>query len=134
MLTPEASVKSFYDFLKEKKIMGTKCKDCGEIYLPPRPLCPKCIDSEMEWVELEGKGKLEAFTSITVAPTHMLNAGHTRDNPYVFGIVQLDSGPSISAIILNVDAKKPEDIAIGSTMTVEFVTIGDKVLLGFKPS
>lgn len=134
MLTPEASVKSFYDFLKEKKIMGTKCKDCGEIYLPPRPLCPKCIDSEMEWVELEGKGKLEAFTSITVAPTHMLNAGYTRDNPYVFGIVQLDSGPSISALILNVDAKKPEDIKIGSPMTVEFVTIGDKVLLGFKPS
>ncbi len=134
MLTPEASVKSFYDFLKEKKIMGTKCKDCGEVYLPPRPLCPKCIDSEMEWVELEGKGKLEAFTSITVAPTHMLNAGYTRDNPYVFGIVQLDSGPSISALILNVDAKKPEDIKIGSPMTVEFVTIGDKVLLGFKPS
>lgn len=134
MLTPEASVKSFYDFLKEKKIMGTKCKDCRKVYLPPRPICPECIKSEMEWVKFEGKGKLKAFTSISVAPTHMLNAGYTRDNPYIFGVVQLDSGPSISAIILNVDAKNPENIAIDSPMTVEFVKIGEKVLLGFKPA
>ncbi len=134
MLTPEASVKSFYDFLKEKKIMGTKCKDCGEVYLPPRPLCPKCINSNLEWVEVEGKGKLVAFTSITVAPTHMINAGYSRENPYVFGVVKLDSGPSISGMILNVDAKKPENIAIGTPMTVEFVKRDDKVLIGFKPS
>ncbi|MHA1580816.1 MAG: Zn-ribbon domain-containing OB-fold protein [Candidatus Freyarchaeota archaeon] len=134
VLTPEASVKSFYDFLKERKIMGTKCKKCGEIYLPPRPLCPKCVDSELEWVELEGRGKLAAFTSISVAPTHMLEAGHTRDNPYVFGLIELDSGPTVSALILGVDAKKPENIEIGTRMTVEFVERDDRVLLGFKPA
>jgi hypothetical protein len=134
MLTPEASVKSFYDFLKQKKIMGTKCKDCGKIYLPPRPLCPKCMNSNLEWVELEGKGKLAAFTIVAVAPTHMVNAGYSRDNPYVFGVVKLDSGPSISAQILKVDPKKPEGITIGSKMTVEFINRGDKVLLGFKPA
>ena len=134
MLTPEASVKSFYDFLKEKKIMGTKCKDCGEIYLPPRPLCSKCINSNLEWVELEGKGKLVAFTSITIAPTHMLNAGYSRDNPYIYGVVELDSGSRISGLILNVDAKKPEDITVGTPMTVEFIERDNKVFLGFKPS
>lgn len=134
MLTPEASVKSFYDFLKQKKIMGTKCKSCGETYLPPRPLCPKCVASNLEWVELEGKGKLVAFTVVAVAPTHMINAGYSRENPYVFGVVKLDSGPCISAQILKVDPKKPEDIAIGSRMIVEFVAREDKVLLGFKPA
>jgi uncharacterized OB-fold protein len=133
MLVPEASVKSFYNFLKEKKIMGTKCKDCGEVYLPPRPLCPKCIKSNLEWVELEGKGKLVAFTSIAVAPTHMLNAGHSRDNPYVYGVVKLDSGPSISGLIL-MDAKNPEKIEIGTRVTAEFVKRDDRVILGFKPS
>lgn len=134
MLTPEASVKSFYDFLKQRKIMGTKCKDCGKIYLPPRPLCPKCISSNLKWVELEGKGKLAAFTVVAVAPTHMINAGYSRDNPYVFGVVKLDSGPCICAQILNVNPKKPESIAIGSRIIVEFIWRGDRVLLGFKPS
>lgn len=133
MLTPEASVKSFYDFLKQKKIMGTKCNDCGEVYLPPRPLCPKCVASNLEWVELAGRGKLEAFTVVAVAPTHMINAGYSRDNPYVFGIIKLDSGPCISTQILGVDPKKPESIVVGSEMTVEFITRDDKVILGFKP-
>ena len=30
---------SYEQFLKEEKIMGAKCRKCGALALPPRPIC-----------------------------------------------------------------------------------------------
>ncbi|UCC59977.1 MAG: hypothetical protein JSV02_09635, partial [Dehalococcoidia bacterium] len=60
---------SFYQYLAEKRLMGSKCKQCGALYLPPHPICTKCHGDDMEWAEMKGNGKLAAFTSIAVGPT-----------------------------------------------------------------
>jgi len=127
---------SFNEFLGEKKLMASKCIKCGALYLPPRPLCIKCFGTEMEWVEMKGKGKLAAFTTIAIAPTLMLEEGYGRDNPYCTGVVELEEGPKISARILGVDAKKPEEIKIGTPLAVDFVERGEgegkRTFLAFK--
>ena len=132
----EFTAASFNEFLNEKKLMASKCTKCGALYLPPRPLCGKCFGSEMEWAEMKGKGKLAAFTTITVAPTLMLEEGYGRDNPYCTGVVELAEGPKISARILGVDAKKPEGIKIGTPLAVDFVERGEgeakRTFLAFK--
>jgi len=79
----------------------------------------------MEWAEMKGKGKLAAFTTIAIAPTLMLEEGYGRDNPYCTGVVELEEGPKISARILGVDAKKPEEIKIGTPLAVDFVERGE---------
>lgn len=128
----------FNTHLAEHKLMGSVCKSCGAQYLPPRPLCTACYGEEMEWVELDGTGELQAFTTIHIAPTAMLEAGYGRDNPYCTGIVKLDDGLSISAQIVGVDAAKPEDILIGTRMQIEFIDRGEgeaqKTFLAFRPT
>ena len=118
---------SFDKFCAEKKLMATRCKKCGTLWLPPRPICLKCYSEEIEWDEMKGKGKLVAFTIIGVGPWTMISEGYNRDNPYCSGIVKLNGGPSISAQILGVDAKNPEGIKIGAPVTAEFIqfTEGD---------
>ncbi len=127
---------SFNEFLGEKKLMASKCTKCGALYLPPRPLCIKCFGTEMEWAEMKGKGKLAAFTTIAIAPTLMIEEGYGRDNPYCTGVVELEEGPKISARILGVDAKKPEEIKIGTPLAVDFVERGEgegkRTFLAFK--
>ena len=127
---------SFNQFLGEKKLMGSRCVKCGALYLPPRPLCTKCQSTQMEWVEMKGKGKLAAFTAISVGPSFMCQQGYDRNNPYLTGIVQLEEGPKISARLLNVDAKNPETVKVSIPMTVEFVESGagptKKTSLAFK--
>jgi uncharacterized OB-fold protein len=90
----------------------------------------------MEWVELSGKGKLAGYTVICGGPSFMVKAGYGRDNPYVTGIVELVEGPKISARILGVDAKKPESIRIGASLSVEFLEQGEaeakKTYLAFR--
>ena len=119
------TVSSFHQFLEQQMLMGCRCRSCGRLHLPPRPLCPECHGEELEWVEMTGKGKLTAFTVVHIAPTSMIEAGYGRDNPYCAGVVRLDEGPSISAQILGVDGTRPEKIAVGTPLVVVFIERGD---------
>lgn len=118
------TITSFEQFLTEGKLMATKCRHCGALWCPPRPVCNKCSSSEMEWQEMSGKGKLATFTIIGVGTALMLEAGYNRENPYCAGIVELEEGPKISAQILGVDTSNPENINIGIPLQKDFVERG----------
>jgi uncharacterized OB-fold protein len=126
----------FYGYLAEKKLMGSRNRDSGILYVPPRPLCPKSYSDDMEWVELSGKGELTAFTVITVAPSHMIAEGYGFKNPYCAGIVKLEEGPSISGQIFGVDVGHPESIKIGMPVQATFIVRGEgnaqRTYLGFE--
>lgn len=128
---------SYEQFLKEQKIMGSKCKKCGAMALPPRPICISCFGIEMEWIRLKGTGKLVAFTSIVVVPPYMAKEGFDRNNPYVVGVVELDEGVKAVARIVGVDAKNPQQIKVGTPLRAEFLKREEgsetKTFLGFMP-
>lgn len=128
---------SYEQFLNEGKIMGSKCRKCGALALPPRPICVSCYSSELEWIEFRGDGKLEAFTGIVVAPPAMAKEGFGRNNPYVVGVVKLAEGVNVVSRITGVDAKKPEGIKVGLPLKAEFLHKGEgenrKTSLVFKP-
>jgi len=135
-LTDERQItsNSFYQFLGEKKLMGSKCKNCQAIYLPPHPICHKCHSTDMEWVEMKGGGKLAAFTAISVGPTCTIAEGHDRNNPYLVGIVKMDEGPKICGRIQGIDPKNPDRIKVGTAVKVEFPqkVEGARIYLAFK--
>jgi uncharacterized OB-fold protein len=72
----------FIDYLEKGKVMGTKCKDCGAVYFPPRSDCFKCLDSNMEWFEVSGAGKLLSFSELKYGPV-----GFENDLPYTIALV-----------------------------------------------
>ena len=131
------STLSFNQFLNEEKLMGSKCKKCGGLFAPPRPICLECFSREMDWVELKGKGKLLTFTCVYVGPPWMIEQGYDRQHPYCSGVVELEEGVKIDARIEGVDASKPEMIKIGTPLTVEFLHHGEGdqmvTFLAFKP-
>ncbi len=103
--TPYTKVSRFADELREGRLMGTKCKSCGEIYFPPRADCTKCMASDMEWRRHSGKGKLVTFTTIHAAPT-----GFEDMAPYTIGVVDLQEGGRLLAWVEGI---KPEELKIG---------------------
>jgi uncharacterized OB-fold protein len=116
---------AFARALREHKLVATRSASSGALYVPPRPLGPGQTACDMEWVQLEGTGTLEAFSIIYIAPSAMLREGYGRDNPYCAGIVRLAEGPAISAQILGVDVRRPESIRVGAPATVEFIDAGE---------
>lgn len=128
---------SYRQFLKEEKLMGSKCKECDALFVPPRPICIQCHSSKMEWIEMKGRGKLAAFTVIAIGPPSMIAEGYDRNNPYCSGVVQLEEGPRVDARIEGVDTKKPEGIKVGMPLTVKYLHRGEgedlKTYLAFQP-
>ena len=108
------TIEQFYKFVSERKLMAAKCKKCGTILLPPRPMCTKCFSSDLEWVELKNKGKLLTYTVIHVSPKQFESL-----IPYAVGIVKLEDGPKLPGMIQDVE---PEKISVGMDLKVDFDT------------
>lgn len=125
-----------YKALGERKLVASRCKSCGKLYFPARPMCPECHGKVMEPVELSGKGKLAAYSVIYIATTAMIQAGFDRKNPYCAAVVQLEEGPSICAQVVGADVAHPETIKIGSPVIATFLDRGEgeakKTFLGFQ--
>lgn len=124
------TVANFNNYLAGKKLMAAHCNACGATFVPPRAICAACHSEDMTWVEMSGKGKLAAFTSINIGSTQMIEEGFDRDNPYWTGIVELEEGPKVSARLSGFSEPSPD--LIGTPVTVDFVERGDKTYLGFK--
>jgi uncharacterized OB-fold protein len=108
------TIEQFYKHMLQGKLLGGKCKKCGKVHLPPRPLCSECFSNDFEWVELPQNGKLLTYTIIHVAPTQFQGMA-----PYAIGIVQLENGTNIPGMIKSVAI---EQIKIGMTLTIDFGT------------
>lgn len=108
------TIEQFYKFVSERRLMAAKCKKCGTMLLPPRPMCTKCFSSNLEWVELKNKGKLLTYTVIHVSPKQFESL-----IPYAVGIVKLEDGPKLPGMIQDVE---PEKISVGMDLKVDFDT------------
>lgn len=128
--------KNFYTALAMDKLIGSKCKVCGHQVSPQRAICPQCQSADVKIVEFSGKGKLAAFTVISVPPTQMAEAGYSGVNPYCVGIVELEEGVRITAQILDVETSAPQSIKIGKPLTMTTIERGSeenrKKYLAFK--
>ena len=126
---------SFFAYLKEGQFMGVRCRACGKLSSEARPMCQECHSRDMEWYQFSGQGQLSAFTCISVVPNSMGEKGYGRNNPYCSGIVTLEEGPRISALILGVDAANPQNINTGMALTLSIQnTDEERPVLTFVPA
>jgi hypothetical protein len=120
----EFNTKAFNGFVAQGKLMGNRCKNCGELHIPPRQICSRCGSQQLEWHEFKGEGTLEAVTLNRAPSTSFKGRG-----PYAVGIVKLDEGPSISGLMT---MENPEKIIVGTRVTFTVAKEGEKAILAFK--
>ena len=109
------TVSSFYKFVSEKRLMAAKCNECGTVLLPPKPMCTKCLSTNLQWIELEGAGKLLSYTVIYIAPEQFQSI-----TPYTVGIIELKNGLRLPGMIRDVNA---EEIRVGMDLKIDFDTL-----------
>jgi hypothetical protein len=90
-------------------------------------VCPACGSTDLQVVELKGKGKIMTFTSIFVVPE-----GREPECPYVIALVDLDEGAAIMGNLSSVDPNKVSTDLIGKKvkMSGNAVFAGDKYSAG----
>ena len=106
--TSIAKTNDFIDYLEAGKVMGTRCKDCGLVFFPPRADCYRCVASDMEWFEVTGTGKLVTYSKLEFAPV-----GFEDDVPYSIALLDYGTYKVFGRIAGNVPE---ESIKIGMPM------------------
>lgn len=106
------TITSFYKFISEKRLMAAECVECGTLLLPPKPMCTKCLSTNLNWIEISGEGKLLSYTIIYIAPEKFQDMV-----PYIVGIVKFDNGLRLPGMIRGV---KHEDIKVGMYLKIAF--------------
>lgn len=124
--TSQTKAAPFIDFLDKGTVAGTKCRTCGASYFPPRPDCSKCFSSNMEWVEISGRGKLISYSKLIYAPT-----GFEADLPYSIALVEFPNQWKVFGRLSK--EIKEEEITIGMDLMIEVVKLpNNRVTYQFK--
>jgi uncharacterized OB-fold protein len=94
------------------RLIGSRCRTCGTHIFPERLRCSNCSGDDVESCRFGGLGEVLAFTTVHEAPR-----GFGDQVPYVTGLVRLDEGPVIVAMLADILPERPQ---VG--MRVEMVT------------
>ena len=109
----KAGERFFTELRDNKRIMGTKCRQCGRILVPPRIFCEECFVEDMEWVQVEPKGTL-----VTFGESYFSTDGKKLNDPWMLGIVRLNG--SDGGLLHFLGEARPEDLQIGMPMEAVF--------------
>ena len=107
--TAISKTNDFIDYLEDGKVAGTKCRSCELVFFPPRADCYQCLQSDMEWFEVAGTGKLMTYSRLQFAPV-----GFDQDVPYCIALLDYGSYKVFGRIA----AELPEEqLQVGMEMT-----------------
>jgi len=113
-------VSPFWEGLKAEKFLAPRCRDCGEIFFPPRSHCPKCLGDVFTWEALSGKGYLYSWTELFFAQPEF-------DIPFLLGLVDLAEG--IGRIAARISGATPEELSIGMPLHIKISSPRDGLAL-----
>jgi uncharacterized OB-fold protein len=94
---------------------GMRCRACGYIFFPPQSYgCESCgaPTDQLEPKSLRGEGSLASFATVH------LHQGKDLEAPFTVGLVVLDDGPAVRAILTQ---RTDEGLKIGDRMRAVIV-------------
>ena len=102
----------FIEHAKDGKILAHKCVNCGDLSLATVYFCKKCGKRGFEDLVVNGQGKVETYTIMTVPPS-----GFEKYAPYAWVVTSIDNSDLRISGFLS-DIEKPEDLPIGTAVKV----------------
>jgi uncharacterized OB-fold protein len=112
------------------RLIGSRCRQCGDVVFPKRKLCTLCDSQElMEEVFIGEKGTLYTYTVVRTGFPNF-------ETPYVLGLVELPESRNLR-VLAQIEGCSPEEVRIGMPLEL---TIGKiktdkatgKVVVGHK--
>ena len=115
------------------RLLGSRCKSCGETFFPRRHACAQCLARDTEDVELSTRGTLYTWTYVHFP---LFNSRRADDGGYGVGQIDLPEGPRIQCVLQG----GPDDFQVGMEMELELETLRENrqgqevVIYRFRPA
>lgn len=122
---PTEVSRPFWEAARRHELMLQRCAQCEAFFYYPRPFCPACGGSRLEWRKVCGRGRVHSFTVVRRAASRAF-----ADAAYVVAIVELEEGPRLTTNIVSA----PEQVRVEQPVQVYFDDVTpDCTLVKFKP-
>lgn len=114
------------------RLLGTKCRACGEHFYPRRAICAKCMSDQTSDVEMEARGTLYSYTFVHLPLFGSTNMEHAEG--YGVGQIDLPEGPRVQSPL----AGKQAEFKVGQSVQGELNVLredgaNDIVIVRFRP-
>ncbi len=123
----DPSTQEFWDAARRGVLRIKHCNACGANHYYPRPFCPTCWSTDVEWIDAAGTGTLYTYS---VVHANDLPTFRSRV-PYVVAMVDLDEGPRMETNLVDCPF---DELRVGMRVTVVFEDEGELVLPRFRPA
>lgn len=122
---PDALTRGFWEACRERVLQVCACGECGYLFLPPGPRCPRCWCSQVTPRAVSGAGCVYSFGIYRRSYHPAFPA------PYVVALIELAEGPRL---ISNVVGCAPEEVRIEMPVRVRFEDVAEFTLPRFEPA
>ena len=79
---PTPETQPFWDGCARGELVIQRCLDCGKPYFYPRPVCPECGSTNVEWFTASGRATLYSYVI-----NHRPARGFEDEAPYAIAVV-----------------------------------------------
>jgi uncharacterized OB-fold protein len=116
---PDEVTAPFWNGIGRGVLLLQQCTDCGRFIFYPRPICPHCMGTRLEWQTTSGSGTVYAFSIVHRAPPSF------KATPYVVALVDLKEGVRMMTRLLvddpaTVEIGKPVQLRIAGEPPLPF--------------
>ena len=80
------------------RLEASRCKGCGKVSFPSRPVCPACREREFEATTLSWHGTVITSTVVQVPPTEF-----QMEAPFAVAIVETPEGARLMTQVVDCD-------------------------------
>src|SRR5262249_31954778 len=109
----------FWNATAESRLLLPRCLECRGFIWYPRPFCPECSSTNVEWVQASGRGTIYTFTVNRRGQADL--SEYREAGEYVRAYVEREEGPRG---LTNMVECAPNGVGIGQTVEVVFHDTG----------
>ena len=107
--------------LANKKLLGTKCNDCGHVFATPKLACMEC-GGVCEWIELPQVGKVHCWTTCYFGSEEFL-----PECPFNLALIEFEGANTL--LLTRLVGCEQDEIYVGMPVQAKF-----RRLSKFKPT
>ena len=121
---PNPMTQFFWDGCKARKLQILRCQACGWFVHYPRPVCNKCLSTDLAPQEVSGRASLYAYT-LTMQAFHPY---YVDKLPYTLAVVELEEQPGLR-ITTNIVDVDEADLKAGMPVRLAWREVAPDVVL-----
>jgi uncharacterized OB-fold protein len=132
-LVVDGDTAAFYRGWLARELRVNRCRDCGHLFLPPRPVCPKCWSTSLDAVPVSGRGTI--FLLILLHQGPAAPGVDYAAGPYPVATVALEEHPGLRFTSTVVDfGDDPHTLEIGQPVELTWIERNGVPFAAFRPA